>query len=86
MWGQIRRAIEAQQAFAETSPATLANATLAAQSLLALAYVTLREADSLESLLTKTVAEYKRSLTITQNQYNAGSIDWFQRRRGRRYS
>jgi outer membrane protein TolC len=78
VWGQIRREIEAQQAFAETSAATLANATLAAQSLLALAYVTLREADSLESLLTKTVVEYKRSLTITQNQYNAGSIDWFQ--------
>ena len=73
VWGQIRREIEAQQAFAETSAATLANATLAAQSLLALAYVTLREADSLETLLTKTVAEYKRSLTITQNQYNAGT-------------
>jgi outer membrane protein TolC len=55
VWGQIRREIEAQQAFAETSAATLANATLAAQSLLALAYVTLREADSLESLLTKTL-------------------------------
>jgi outer membrane protein TolC len=40
---------------------------------LALACVTLREADSLESLLTKTVVEYKRSLTITQNQYNAGT-------------
>jgi NodT family efflux transporter outer membrane factor (OMF) lipoprotein len=73
VWGQIRREIEAQQAGAQVSAATLANATLAAQSLLALAYVTLREADSLESLLTKTVAEYKRSLTITQNQYNAGT-------------
>jgi NodT family efflux transporter outer membrane factor (OMF) lipoprotein len=73
VWGQIRREIEVQQAFAETSAATLANATLASQSLLALAYVTLREADSLESLLTKTVVEYKRSLTITQNQYNAGT-------------
>ena len=73
VWGQIRREIEVQQAFAETSAAIVANATLAAQSLLALAYVTLREADSLESLLTKTVVEYKRSLAITQNQYNAGT-------------
>jgi NodT family efflux transporter outer membrane factor (OMF) lipoprotein len=73
VWGQIRREIEAQQAFAETSAATLANATLAAQSALALAYVTLRQADSLEDLLEKTVVEYKHSLTITQNQYNAGT-------------
>ncbi|HXE25038.1 MAG TPA: efflux transporter outer membrane subunit, partial [Roseiarcus sp.] len=73
VWGQIRREIEAQQAGAELSAATLANAALAAQSALALAYVTLREADSLEDLLEKTVASYKHSLTITQNQYNAGT-------------
>ncbi|HXE25398.1 MAG TPA: TolC family protein, partial [Roseiarcus sp.] len=41
VWGQIRREIEAQQAGAELSAATLANAALAAQSALALAYVTL---------------------------------------------
>jgi NodT family efflux transporter outer membrane factor (OMF) lipoprotein len=73
VWGQIRREIEAQQAFAQTSAANLANATLAAQSALALAYVTLRYADSFEDLLTRTVVEYKHSLTITQNQYNAGT-------------
>jgi NodT family efflux transporter outer membrane factor (OMF) lipoprotein len=73
VWGQVRRQIEAQQAGAETSAASLANATLAAQSALGLAYVTLRDADSLEDLLTRTVAEFKHSLTITQNQYNAGT-------------
>jgi NodT family efflux transporter outer membrane factor (OMF) lipoprotein len=73
VWGQIRREIEAQQAFAQTSAALLANATLSEQSLLALAYVTLRYADSFEDLLTRTVAEYKHSLTIVQNQYNAGT-------------
>jgi NodT family efflux transporter outer membrane factor (OMF) lipoprotein len=73
IWGQVRREVEAQQAGAEVSAATLANATLSSQSLLALAYVTLREADSLEDLLEKTVVEYKHSLTITQNQYNAGT-------------
>ena len=51
IWGQVRREVEAQQAGAEVSAATLANATLSEQSLLALAYVTLREADSLEDLL-----------------------------------
>ncbi len=73
VWGQIRREIESQQAGAEANAALLANATLSEQSLLALAYVTLRDADSFENLLTKTVTEYKHSLTITQNQYNAGT-------------
>jgi NodT family efflux transporter outer membrane factor (OMF) lipoprotein len=73
VWGQVRRELEAQQAGAQTSAANLANATLAAQSALGLAYVTLRDADSLEDLLTRTVAEFKHSLTITQNQYNAGT-------------
>ena len=35
--------------------------------------MTLREADSLENLLEQTVVEFKHSLTITQNQYNAGT-------------
>ena len=46
VWGQVRREIEAQAAGAEASAANLANALLAAQSTLALAYVTLREANS----------------------------------------
>jgi outer membrane protein TolC len=73
VWGQVRRAIEAQQAGAETNAANLSNALLAAQSALALAYVTLREADSLEDLLSRTIEDYKRSVTIPQNQYNAGT-------------
>ncbi len=73
VWGLVRREIEAQTAGAEASAANLANALLAAQSALALAYVQLREADSLEALLTRTVVDYKHSLTITQNQYAAGT-------------
>ena len=73
VWGQVRREVEAQTAGAELSAADLANATLAAQSALALAYVTLRQADSLEDLLKRTVEDYKRSLEIAQNQYNAGT-------------
>jgi len=73
VWGEVRREIEAQTAGAESSAAILANALLAEQSALALAYVQVREADSLVDLLTTTVAEYKRSLTITQNQYRAGT-------------
>ena len=73
VWGLVRREIEAQQAGAETDAANLANVLLTAQSSLALAYVNLRESDSLEDLLTQTVVEYKHSLTIAQNQYNAGT-------------
>jgi NodT family efflux transporter outer membrane factor (OMF) lipoprotein len=73
VWGLVRREIESQQAGAEVDAANLANAVLAAQSELALAYVQLREADALEDLLTKTVVDYKHSLAITQNQYNAGT-------------
>ena len=73
IWGQVRRQIEAQGAGAELSAALLANATLSAQASLALAYVTLRQADSLEDLLRRTLDDYKRSLEIAQNQYNAGT-------------
>ncbi len=73
IWGLVRREIELEQGAAGVSAANLANATLSAQSALATAYVTLRESDSLEDLLTRTVVDFKRSLTITQNQYNAGT-------------
>ena len=73
VWGRVRRQIEQQGAAAEVSAADLANATLSAQSALALAYVQLRQSDSLHGLLEKTVKQYQRSLEITQNQYNAGS-------------
>ena len=73
IWGQIRREIEVQQAGAELSAATLANATLSEQSLLALAYVTLREDDSLEDLLERTVVEFKHSLTIDRKSTRLNS-------------
>jgi len=73
VWGKVRRTIEEQGAAAQASAADLANATLSAQSALALAYVQLRQSDSLQALLTNTVDQYKRSLEIAQNQYNAGT-------------
>lgn len=73
LWGKVRRSIEQQGDAAQASAADLANATLAAQSALALAYVQLREADSARQLYADTVKQYQRSLEITQNQYNAGT-------------
>jgi NodT family efflux transporter outer membrane factor (OMF) lipoprotein len=73
VWGRVRRQIEEEGANAQVSSADLANATLSAQSALALAYVQLREADSLHDLLADTVVQYQRALQIAQNQYNAGT-------------
>ena len=73
VWGRVRRQIEQYGAAAEVNAADLANATLSAQSSLAIAYVQVREADDLHDLLADTVKQYQRSLEITQNEYNAGT-------------
>jgi NodT family efflux transporter outer membrane factor (OMF) lipoprotein len=73
IWGKVRRAIEEQGDAAQVSAADLANATLSAQSSLALAYVQVLESDALDDLLLDTVKQYKHSLEITQNQYAAGT-------------
>ena len=72
-WGKIRRQVESNVAAAQVSAADLANALLSAQGTLATAYINLHYEDSLQQLLTQTVAEYQRSLTITENQYHAGT-------------
>ncbi len=73
LWGKIRRTVESDAAAAQVSEAQLANARLAAQSALALAYVQLRQADSLQALLEQTIADYRRSQAIANNQYTAGT-------------
>ena len=72
LWGKIRRTIEGARASAQASAADLANARLSAQSQLAQDYVQLRADDELKRLTDVTIEGYRRSLQITQNQYNAG--------------
>ena len=72
VWGKVRRQIESNAAAAQASKADLDNAKLSAQSQLALAYFNLRAADSLRDLLDRTVVEYKKTLDIVRNQFNAG--------------
>jgi NodT family efflux transporter outer membrane factor (OMF) lipoprotein len=72
LWGKVRRTIESETAGAQLTAADLANATLSMQSSLAAAYYQLRETDSLHDLLDKTVADYNKSLSIAQNQKDAG--------------
>jgi NodT family efflux transporter outer membrane factor (OMF) lipoprotein len=72
VWGRIRRQIEANTSGAQASAADLDNAKLAAQAQLAIAYFNLRASDSLIALLTRTIAEYKRTYEIVNNQFKAG--------------
>ncbi len=73
VWGRIRRQIESNMAGAQVSAADLDNAKLTAQAQLATAYFNRLTAYSLKNLLDRTAAEYQRTLTITRNQYRAGT-------------
>jgi NodT family efflux transporter outer membrane factor (OMF) lipoprotein len=72
LWGKVRRQVQSNVAAAQVSAADLASAKLSAQAALASDYFQLRAADSQERLLQATVAAYRRSLAIAQNQYAAG--------------
>jgi NodT family efflux transporter outer membrane factor (OMF) lipoprotein len=72
IWGKIRRQIQSNRAAVQASGAQLASARLSAQAELATDYFQLRYEDSLQHLLSETVAAYERTLAITRNQYSAG--------------
>ncbi|MER2264817.1 efflux transporter outer membrane subunit [Methylobacterium oxalidis] len=72
LFGRIRRQIESGTASAQASAAGLVLVRLTSQAELATNYFQLRYQESLQRLLNDTVAGYKRSLAITQNQYAAG--------------
>ncbi len=72
VWGRIRRQIQSNIATAQADAATLAEARLSEQALLATDYVELRTTDELYRVLQDTVRGDERALQITKNQYNAG--------------
>ncbi len=72
LWGRIRRGVEAGQAGAQASAADLAAITLSSQAELASNYFQLRVVDAQKQLLEATTANYRKSLEMTQNRYNAG--------------
>jgi NodT family efflux transporter outer membrane factor (OMF) lipoprotein len=74
VWGKVRRMVESDIDLAQASAADLAAARLLAQDQLAVAYFNLRAADSLRRLLERTVADYRRTQTITENQYQQGTV------------
>lgn len=72
IWGKLRRGLEANEGSAEASFADLAAMRLSQQSELVQNYLQLRVIDEQKRLLQDTVVAYQRSLTMTQNQYQAG--------------
>ena len=72
IWGQVRRTVEKNVATAQADAATLANATLSEQTLLASTLVQLRTADANIDLQEKMVEAYKEALRITKAQATAG--------------
>ncbi|MGB6549152.1 MAG: efflux transporter outer membrane subunit [Xanthobacteraceae bacterium] len=72
VWGKLRRQVESDTAAAQVSAADLDNAKLSQQGMLATAYFIMRASDSLIDLLKHTIAEYKKTYDIVNNQFKAG--------------
>lgn len=74
LWGRQANTAQAQEVNVQASQANLAAARLAAQGALAQAYFALREADAETALLDDIIEGYRRTLTITQNGYDVGTV------------
>lgn len=72
LWGSVRRTVEGDVASAQASAATLESTRLSLHASLAQTYFQLRIADEQKRLLDDTVDGYRKSLQLTQNQYNVG--------------
>ncbi len=72
IWGKVRRLVEENTAIAQSDEATLANATLSEQTLLATTVIELRLADANIDLEQKTVDAFREALKVTKAQGIAG--------------
>ncbi|NOT84424.1 MAG: efflux transporter outer membrane subunit [Methylococcaceae bacterium] len=72
LWGNVRRQVEANQATAQASFATLQALRLSTQATLVQSYFQLRALDAQKKILDDTVATYSKTLQITQNRYAVG--------------
>ena len=72
LWGQVRRSAEAGRAAAAASAADLESVRLSLHATLAQTFFSLRVADTEQRLYERIVADYQRSLKMTQNRYAQG--------------
>jgi len=73
LWGRVRNTAAAAKANQQASAADLASVELAVRAELATDYYTLRSQDAAQSLLVRTVADYSKSLELTQRLYRGGA-------------
>ncbi len=72
LWGKVRLQVQAGEASAAASAATLRFTQLSLQGTLAQSYLQLRTVDAQVRLAQDTVAAYTRALQLTENRYKAG--------------
>jgi outer membrane protein, multidrug efflux system len=73
LWGRVRNTVSAAKASQQASAADLASVELAVRAELAADYFTLRSQDAERALLARTVADYTKSLELTQRLYQGGA-------------
>jgi multidrug efflux system outer membrane protein len=74
VWGRVRRAVEASDAQAQASENDLIVVLQSVQADVAQNYFQLRSLDAQAEILKKTVAVYRRQLSLLETQYKAGLV------------
>lgn len=74
LWGRVRNEVASAKASQQASAADLASLTLSIEAEVATDYFNLRGYDLQQSLVDRAVADYRQSLDLTQNLYNAGAV------------
>jgi NodT family efflux transporter outer membrane factor (OMF) lipoprotein len=72
LWGRVRLSVQNAVDNAQASAATLENARLSAQALLATDYFLIAGADMQQEVLKDTIEAYQKNLTLTMNRFNGG--------------
>ncbi len=72
LWGRVRNTVSSAKASQQASAADLATLDLSLHAELAADYFDLRGEDAQQQLLDRTVADYEKSLALTQNLYKGG--------------
>jgi NodT family efflux transporter outer membrane factor (OMF) lipoprotein len=75
LWGRIRKTVQEEQYLAQLSAADLENERLTEQASLATFFFEIRGQDALQKVLNDTVEADKKSLELTQAQYDTGIAD-----------
>lgn len=74
IWGKARRTVEANTSSAQASAAELQAMRLSTQAQLAQDYFQLRDQDANRQLFDQIVVDYKKSLNLTQYQFDNGLV------------